>query len=410
MSLIERIRHFDSGLLKPQLKQKYKTMAQSPFRFFRGTAALFYDDLARQKDLSDCPVCWLCGDMHIENFGSFKGDNKLVYFDVNDFDEALLGPVCWDLVRAVSSIYTVCHSLKIPARQATKAAKIFLERYASVLSEGKALYVDANTATDIVRYFLKSTRERSQGDQLEEMTHLNREGKIRLKKDGKELVKLSKTTKADLSRAFYTWMRSNAQPPNHFKVIDVCFHSTGTGSLGGKRYLFLIRKLSDKKKFRLIEMKEATPSVAQPYSTSKQPSWHSEADRIVSIQKRMQYTSPAQLSTLIFKDEPFVMQQMQPSSDKVNFDLIKDRFGDVCSVMKDMALLNASAHLRSVSRDGSCSADELIAFGKDKAWRKAVLAYGKNYSTRINAYYAEFCKGYKTLLKKTGSRKTEKNA
>jgi len=64
-------------------------------------------------------------------------------------------------------------------------------------------------------------------------------------------------------------------------------------------------------------------------------------------------------------------------SDKVDFDLIKNKFGEVYSVMKDMALLNASAHLRSVSREGSCSADELIAFGKDPSWQKEVLEYGK---------------------------------
>jgi hypothetical protein len=33
---------------------------------------------------------------HIENFGSYKGDNRLVYFDIGDFDESLLGPSAWD--------------------------------------------------------------------------------------------------------------------------------------------------------------------------------------------------------------------------------------------------------------------------------------------------------------------------
>jgi len=70
-------------------------MTESPFRFFRGTAPFSIDDLRADTRFLSSPICWLCGDMHIENFGSFKGDNKLVYFDVERFDEALLGPVLW---------------------------------------------------------------------------------------------------------------------------------------------------------------------------------------------------------------------------------------------------------------------------------------------------------------------------
>lgn len=39
---------------------KYKTMAQSPFRFFKGTAPLFYEDLRKEDRFPHSPVCWLC--------------------------------------------------------------------------------------------------------------------------------------------------------------------------------------------------------------------------------------------------------------------------------------------------------------------------------------------------------------
>ena len=36
--------------------------------------------------MADCykrtPISWLCGDLHLENFGSFNRDNRLVYFDM----------------------------------------------------------------------------------------------------------------------------------------------------------------------------------------------------------------------------------------------------------------------------------------------------------------------------------------
>src|SRR5262245_31153577 len=79
-------------------------MRENAFRFFRGTCHLFYED-TYQKDLSsDSPSAWLCGDLHLENFGSFKGGDRLAYFDLNDFDEAVLGPAWWDVSRLVTSI------------------------------------------------------------------------------------------------------------------------------------------------------------------------------------------------------------------------------------------------------------------------------------------------------------------
>jgi len=80
-------------------------MARDPFYFFRGTAHLFYEDLAGANTLPASPITWVCGDLHLENFGSYKGDNRLVYFDINDFDEAALAPASWELARMVTSIF-----------------------------------------------------------------------------------------------------------------------------------------------------------------------------------------------------------------------------------------------------------------------------------------------------------------
>ena len=67
-------------------------MRKSAFAFLRATCHLFYEDLPKSPLLRKVPPVWACGDLHLENFGSYKGDNRLVYFDLNDFDEALLAP------------------------------------------------------------------------------------------------------------------------------------------------------------------------------------------------------------------------------------------------------------------------------------------------------------------------------
>jgi uncharacterized protein (DUF2252 family) len=49
-------------------------MTENAFRFFRGTCHLFYQDLAPAQPLPLSPLAWICGDLHIENFGSYRGD------------------------------------------------------------------------------------------------------------------------------------------------------------------------------------------------------------------------------------------------------------------------------------------------------------------------------------------------
>ena len=104
-SVSQRILAFNAALQQDRVQLKYQLLATDPFRFFRGTCHLFYEDLSK-VDLPESPNVWMCGDLHIENFGSFKGDNRLVYFDLNDCDEGILGPASWELVRIITSIFT----------------------------------------------------------------------------------------------------------------------------------------------------------------------------------------------------------------------------------------------------------------------------------------------------------------
>jgi len=88
-SLEKRLKKFNVEFLEDSLKLKYERMAKDAFSFFRGTCHLFYEDLSKEKNLPASPPIWISGDLHVENFGSFKSDNRLVYFDLNDFEEAI---------------------------------------------------------------------------------------------------------------------------------------------------------------------------------------------------------------------------------------------------------------------------------------------------------------------------------
>lgn len=99
------------------LRRKYRKMAADPFAFFRGSACLFHQDVAQVTDdwLDErTSRIWIHGDLHAENFGTYlAGDGRFV-FDVNDYDEAYVGPFTWDLRRFAASIALLSWQKALP--------------------------------------------------------------------------------------------------------------------------------------------------------------------------------------------------------------------------------------------------------------------------------------------------------
>jgi uncharacterized protein (DUF2252 family) len=394
-SIAERIKQFNSSRVPAYTVLKYQMMAENPFRFLRGTCHLFYEDLAGSDALPGYPLSWICGDLHLENFGSYKGDNRLVYFDLNDFDEGALAPVTWELARMVTSIFTGFESVGIKRKEATHVARLFLQTYSVMLGKGRARYIEEQTAKGIVRLFLDKVCERRQKELIRQRTLINKNEKLVLRIDKVRLFSVDKALKKELSDHATQWIKQDPHLQHRFRVIDVGFRIAGTGSLGVKRYVLLVRNIQDPKKHLLIDMKQALPGSIQPWLTTQQPAWTSEAERVVAIQERMQNIPPALLSTTVFKDDPYVLKEMQPTADKIDFMMIRDRYKDVERVIKDMAMLTASAQLRSSGRQGSALADELIAFGKDHHWQQGLLDYAVAYAAKVKKDYQAYFKAYK---------------
>jgi uncharacterized protein (DUF2252 family) len=87
-------------------RTKFRKMAADPFAFYRGTACLFYADMAQLEDRwcdERTRRVWIHGDLHAENFGTYMDATGRIVFDVNDFDEAYVGHVSWDLRRFAAS-------------------------------------------------------------------------------------------------------------------------------------------------------------------------------------------------------------------------------------------------------------------------------------------------------------------
>lgn len=392
--LSERIIKFNQGLLPEMVQLKYKLMSESPFDFFRGTCHLFYEDLSEVKDFPRSPSTWTCGDLHVENFGSYKGDNRMVYFDLNDFDESILAPLCWEVVRSVTSIIVAFGALEIKGVEAKKAAKLYLGNYTNVLSGGKAYYIDPRTARGMVKHFMKAVKKRKEDGLVQQLSDGRApDGKIAI--DNKTYFKVAKELRSQLKLRVAKWIKDDPAWPNNYVVKDVVFRVAGMGSVGVKRYMFLLQSTKDKKKYIIVEMKQARSSALTPYVSIKQPKWKSEVDRVISIARRMQNIPPALLSEIDFEGESYVFQEMQPSEDKIKFELIEEKFGDLEDVINDMALLAASSQLRSGGIQGSAIIDELTSFAKSGDWQEALLKYAMSYSKKVSKDFNQFLSEYK---------------
>ena len=88
-------------------RTKFRKMAADPFAFYRGSACLFYADVAEREDPwadQRTSRVWIQGDLHAENFGTYMDGDGVLIFDVNDFDEAYVGHFTWDVTRFAASL------------------------------------------------------------------------------------------------------------------------------------------------------------------------------------------------------------------------------------------------------------------------------------------------------------------
>jgi uncharacterized protein (DUF2252 family) len=393
-TVVKRIKDFNKGYDKDLVRLKYKLMSENAFRFFRGTCHLFYEDLVKSKELPPSPLAWICGDLHVENFGSFRGDNHLVYFDLNDFDEGLLAPLLWEIVRMVTSILIAFTSLKIEEKKALNMIQLFLKVYSETLAKGKARYIEPKIAEGIVCKFLNAAKARTQEQMLKKRT-VKKKKKLILLIDNKRHLEIEKDLKEELIHQVPAWLKYNNELPDNYNVMDAIFRIAGTGSVGLKRYCLLLQNRNKLEDYLLLDMKQAMPSSLHPYINTSQPKWDSEGQRIITIQSRMQNVSPALLSATTFKRHSYTIQEMQPSEDKIDFSLIKDQYRDIYKVVNDMAILTASAQLRSSGHQGAAVADELIAFSKEKVWQNRIIDYAINYAHQTTTNYLFFRKARK---------------
>ena len=91
-------------LLKEDLALKHQHMSEAPFPFLRATFYRWSQVLPEVcADLAKAPSVLAVGDLHVENFGTWRDLDGRLIWGVNDFDEACPLPYTHDLVRLATS-------------------------------------------------------------------------------------------------------------------------------------------------------------------------------------------------------------------------------------------------------------------------------------------------------------------
>lgn len=392
MNAVQQLQQFNQGRNATGLALKYRKMRESAFVFLRGSCHLFYARMAQAPALPDAPLAWLCGDLHLENFGSYKGDNRLVYFDINDFDESALAPASWDVLRMLCSVDLGAEAVGLPAPQRAALGQAFLEAYAAALAQGKAQSVDRSTASGVVKRLLDKVEQRKRSSLLDKYTDLDG-GKRVLRRDGKRA--LAATAQQDQhARNCMAHVPVDPRKPDFFRVLDVAQRLAGTGSLGLERYLILVHGKGGPDGHYLMDLKRAAPSALQPYLQAAQPKWASQAHRIVGLQRRMQAVSTAFLQPVVVGDAAYVLRGLQASEDRISLQDKNQSPAEQLELLATMGQVLAWAHLRGAGSEGSAHGDALIAFGKSTAWKAPLLAATKSMAAQVRADWAEFAAAY----------------
>ncbi len=101
-------------VVEADLRLKHARMAAAPFMFLRAT---FYRWVPLWQEacpeLAQAPKLLAVGDLHVENFGTWRDAEGRLAWGVNDFDEAFAMPYAIDLVRLATSALLVARHEKL---------------------------------------------------------------------------------------------------------------------------------------------------------------------------------------------------------------------------------------------------------------------------------------------------------
>jgi len=294
---------------------RHARMAESAFAYYRGTPAVMAFDLARtpRTDI----IVQAGGDAHLSNFGIYASPERHIVFDANDFDETLPAPWEWDVKRLAASVVIAGRSNGFSAsrnRAATMASvssyREWMARFAAMrlidvwysgvteasirtaAEEAFARRTDLDTKRAKLDALFSQARGRDVLKATAKLTNVV-DGKLVIKEDPPVVERVEIPGGAETLAAVFDAYRATMPESlrdflERYRFSDYALKVVGVGSVGTRCFMIVLQG-RDEGDPLILQAKEATESVLEPYAGASKHANH--AERVVHGQRQMQATS-----------------------------------------------------------------------------------------------------------------------
>jgi uncharacterized protein (DUF2252 family) len=296
---------------------RYGRMSESPFRFYRGAAAIMASDLSGTPDSGI--RAQLCGDAHLLNFRLLASPERNLLFDINDFDETLPGPWEWDVKRLAASLVIAGRANDFDDAERTDIVRATVRSYREAMARFAEMRnldvwyarIDAERLQDLaagrlnkrsrknLTHAMAKARTRDSLQAFEKLTEMV-DGRPRIAADPPLLTPIGGmlpdvergALERELRGLVTRYSRSLTSDRRHllsdYRLIDVARKVVGVGSVGTRCWIILMLG-RDGDDPLLLQAKEADTSVLAPHVGAS--AYKNQGERVVSGQRLMQAAS-----------------------------------------------------------------------------------------------------------------------
>lgn len=379
---------------------RMQRMAASPFAFLRGAAAVMAYDLSKTPTMG-CNVA-LAGDAHVSNFGLYGTAQRELVFDINDFDETVVGPWEWDLKRLTASVNVAGRENGLTGRERQTAVMQAVEGYQENMNRLQSMgtldiwYLHAYPGQSNVlrkvpaKAFAVTQKVMDKALQSDNHTLLKKiadkdlKGKWRFREDPPILTRVSSVLKNKLITALEDYSMTLSSERRYmlsrYRIADVAHRVVGVGSVGTRAYLVLLMGKNDDDPL-FLQIKEALSPAHAPYLPLRRAKFSHEGQRVVIGQRALQASSDVMLGWTDIDDRPYYVRQMKNLKAAVPIEwMTGDAFDFYCWAC---GALLARAHART-------SEAAVIAgyCGRSDVLRKSFAEWAEAYGNQNEIDYA----------------------
>jgi uncharacterized protein (DUF2252 family) len=370
-------------------RRKFRKMAASPFAFYRGSASIFYADQAgafADDSFLDARTSrvWIHGDLHAENFGTYMNASGQLVFNVNDFDEAYVGPFSWDLKRFSASVALIGYQKALSDDDITGLVTTFARAYLTELRAIAAGGDDAigsitlANADGVLRRVLQRARLNTRVELLADQTAIDDYERRFSLLDG--VFEVDEVVAGPVRAAFadYVGTLPEATRPVSTTIKDIKLRKgVGIGSAGLPSYNLLLEGHTEAlENDVIIYMKQAqVPAVARWIDDDRVRSYFlHQGHRTAESQRALQAHADPWLGYTTLNGIGQLVAEVSPYAADLDWSDVNEP-AELNGVITDLG--RAVARMHSVADDES--SHDLVDFSTEEAIVAAVDADEKGF-------------------------------